>query len=189
MLYFIGGPPRCGKTELALRLAREIGAPMIPLDLLWSVLEVAFPSWRSPMTHGAERIPRAAERFAPYFDAAVHEAIRSYSNVILEGELIRPGKIRELELARPVRAVFLLRTSVRLKDLLVETGRRSWLGPADEGIRGRVVDEIRDYSLQLMRECRDARIPVLDVSASPFDAVITEACKILRSQDAAPAAM
>ncbi len=52
MLYLIGGPPRCGKSELALRLCRTRGLPFLSTDVLWGVLEVAIPAWRTPMSEG-----------------------------------------------------------------------------------------------------------------------------------------
>jgi hypothetical protein len=65
MLYFVGGPPLCGKSELALRLCRAYGLPFISTDVLWGLLELAIPERRTPMEKGPDRIPMAAGLFRP----------------------------------------------------------------------------------------------------------------------------
>ena len=66
VVYLIGGPPRCGKSVLARRLTAERAIPFIPTDLIWAVIEVSQPEWRTPMHKGPDRIPAAAKAFEPY---------------------------------------------------------------------------------------------------------------------------
>jgi 2-phosphoglycerate kinase len=39
LIYLIGGPTRCGKTELALRLLRSNGLPVVSTDLVRAFME------------------------------------------------------------------------------------------------------------------------------------------------------
>ena len=91
MLYLIGGPPRCGKSELALRLGRTHGLPFLSTDVMWGVLEEAFPAWRTPMRKGPERIPTAAEMFKPYLARLCGLLQSAATDFVVEGELIIPS--------------------------------------------------------------------------------------------------
>ncbi len=37
-IYFIGGPPKCGKTTIAKRLSKETGIPWISADTLQNIV-------------------------------------------------------------------------------------------------------------------------------------------------------
>lgn len=43
MIYLIGAPPRCGKTTLAKKLSKKIGAPWISCDTLCAITRIYTP--------------------------------------------------------------------------------------------------------------------------------------------------
>ena len=70
VVYLIGGPPRSGKSVLARRLTADRAIPFIPTDLIWAVIEVSQPEWRTPMHKGPDRIPLRRKRSNPTWLAA-----------------------------------------------------------------------------------------------------------------------
>jgi len=43
MIYFIGGPPKCGKTTLAKKLSKKFGIPWISADTLQNIVRAYLP--------------------------------------------------------------------------------------------------------------------------------------------------
>jgi hypothetical protein len=113
MIYLIGGPPRCGKTTVARRLATLTGASVVPIDYLGSVVyhylspaERArrFPSWEGSLdeiyaTHSASEIVAhyriIARTLWPAIQVYSHFALAHQQDVILEGYHVEPALMEE----------------------------------------------------------------------------------------------
>lgn len=178
MLYLIGGPPRCGKSELALHLCRTRGLPFVSTDVLWGVLEVAHPAWRTPMAKGAERIPAAAEMFNPYLVQLLGLLESTAPDFVVEGELIIPSHIPSLSASLPLRSVFLVRSRTSSQQLVDPPGRNAWLSQAPPALLEAVADEVRGHSTSVAHECNDLRLPCVDV-APDLAAAMREAEELL----------
>ena len=80
MIYLIGGPPRCGKTILARRLAGLVGCPWLQTDYL----ETAFSSYFPPGEYDLQRlalgpdVPRGRRNDALYATSSAAEIIAHY---------------------------------------------------------------------------------------------------------------
>ena len=139
MIYLIGGPPRCGKTTVARRLAGAVGCPWMQTD--W--LESAFSAYFSPGEYEPLRldpgpnVPRdrrndvvystfsaaeiiayyraMAERAWPGVRAIVEYALFDEEDVVIEGYHIDPALVRRFlaaadpGTAREVQTAFLVR--------------------------------------------------------------------------------
>jgi hypothetical protein len=174
MLYFVGGPPRCGKSELALRLCRAHGLPFISTDVLWGLLELAIPEWRTPMEKGPDRIPMAAGLFRPYLDRVVDRLHRRAADFVVEGELIVPRDAASLASTFPLRSVFLVRSHVTAEHLVGEGGTNPWLAGASRDLLHAVAAEVRAYSTSMAQECAVLELPCVDVGGD-FEAGMREA--------------
>lgn len=177
MLYLIGGPPRCGKTELASRPSRVHGIRFVSLDLLWSVVEVARPEWRAPMPKGIDRLLKAASLFEPFLESAARHMSAAHPRSILEGDLIRPAEVLRLSERLQIAAVFVLRSHVTRDEVMAGDGR-SWLARQPDELIDAVVDEIRAYSAHVARECRELGLPAIEVRGD-FAAALSAAASAL----------
>jgi 2-phosphoglycerate kinase len=113
MIYLIGGPPRCGKTTLARRLAGLTGASVVPVDYLGSVvyhyLSDAERAARFPLLDGSTAAIYArhtteeivghyrqiARTLWPAIQVYSHFALAHGQAVILEGYHIEPALMDE----------------------------------------------------------------------------------------------
>ncbi len=115
MIYLIGGPPRCGKTTLARRLARVTGAPLLTIDHLEGAVYHYLPPGER-----ARAMPRFAEatnndRYAahsvdeivamlrtcawsmwPAAHILMHCALEGDRDLILDGYHLEPRFLAEL---------------------------------------------------------------------------------------------
>ncbi len=178
MIYLIGGPPRCGKTQLAARLCGEYGLLSTSTDLLWSVLEIAVPEWREPMAKGMSRIAAAGGLFEPFLERAVTTLATLYPNHVLEGEVIRPANAARMVGEGRARAVFLMRLRVKAADLLAAGSFDSWLSEQPPAVVEKVAEEVRGYSATLAAECAELALPLVDVSGD-FNGGLGEAAAAL----------
>ncbi len=139
MIYLIGGPPRCGKTTVARRLASAVGCPWVQTDWLESAFSAYFPPGECeprPLDPGPD-VPREsrndvmyatfsaveiiayyramAERAWPGVRTIVEYALFDDEDIIIEGYHIDPALVqRFLAAADPgtageVRTAFLVR--------------------------------------------------------------------------------
>jgi hypothetical protein len=127
VVYLIGGPPRCGKSVLARRLTTKRAIPFISTDLLWAVVEVNQPEWRTPMQKGPDRIPAAAKMFEPYMERAIRFLQPVRQPFGIEGEVITPETAARLRSNYDLRVVFLVRSSATAADIADSKGPNPWL--------------------------------------------------------------
>ena len=151
MIYLIGGPPRCGKTTVARRLASAVGCPWVQTDWLESAFSAYFPPGECeprPLDPGPD-VPRErrndivyarysaveiiahyramAERAWPGVRALVEYALFDEEDFIVEGYHVDPALVQrflaaaEPGTARDVRTAFLVRED--RADILAGIGR------------------------------------------------------------------
>lgn len=151
MIYLIGGPPRCGKTTVARRLAGVVGCPWVQTDYLETAFAASVPPGAyapHALDLGAD-VPRGshndvlyatfstaeiiaryralARRAWPGVRAIVEYALFDEEDFIIEGYHIEPAVVRQfLATADPgnaeeVRAAFLIRED--LGDILASVRR------------------------------------------------------------------
>jgi hypothetical protein len=178
MVYLIGGPPRCGKSELAQRLTKDSGLSFIPTDLLWVVLEVALPDWRPPMPKGPDRLLKAGSMFQPYLEHAVQFLDRLRQPFGMEGEVILPETVARLRSNVDLRAVFLIRSAATAADMADPRGPNPWLHSSDPHLIASVAAEVVSWSIRVEQACHRLQIPCFDVG-NDFDHALADAARTL----------
>jgi hypothetical protein len=114
VIYLIGGPPRCGKTTLACRLAQRTGASCVSLDAIQSVVYHYLSDTERVVTHPLFPEATIEARYAahtadeiianyqmrarsiwPAIHVLIHFALAADQNVILEGYHLEPRFCQE----------------------------------------------------------------------------------------------
>jgi hypothetical protein len=164
VVYVIAGPPRCGKSVLARRLTTAHGIPFISTDLIWALVAVNQPEWRTAMQKGPDRIPTAAKMFEPYLERAITflQPIRQPCGI--EGEVITPGTTARLAAECDLRAVFLVRSSATAVEIADRRGPNPWLATSPPEVVATVTAEVLSWSMHVRTACRRLDIPCFDVS-------------------------
>lgn len=179
MVYLIGGPPRCGKSELARRLTTRDAVAFIPTDLMWAVLEVALPDWRPAMEKSPDRIPRAAGMFQPYLERAVAFLCASHQAFGIEGEVILPETAAQLRSQYDARVVFLIRRTAITDDIRDARGPNPWLQNAPADLVASVVAEVGAWSARVEQACALLQMPCFDVGDN-FEQAMADAARALK---------
>jgi hypothetical protein len=178
MVYLIGGPPRCGKSVLAYRLTTGHAIPFISTDLIWAVVGLSQPEWRTPMQKGPDRIPAAAKMFEPYLERAITFLQPARHRCGIEGEVITPETAARLSSNYDLRAVFLVRSSATAADIADSRGPNPWLEAAPPNLVSSVTAEVLFWSELVQSACRQLSIPCFDVGGD-FEQAIADATSAL----------
>jgi hypothetical protein len=178
MVYLIGGPPRCGKSVLARRLTTDCAIPFISTDLIWAVVEMSQPEWRTPMQKGPDRIPAAAKMFEPYLERAITFLRPARQPCGIEGEVIAPETAARLSSEYDLRVVFLVRLSATAADIADSRGPNPWLEAAPPDLVSSINTEVLSWSDHVQSACRRLNIPCFDVGGD-FERAIADAASAL----------
>jgi hypothetical protein len=114
VIYLIGGPPRCGKTTVAHRLAQQTGASCVSLDYIQSVVYHYLSDTERVVTHPLFPEATLEARYAahtaeeiianyqlrarsiwPAIHVLIHFALAADQNLILEGYHLEPRFCQE----------------------------------------------------------------------------------------------
>ncbi len=155
MIYLIGGPPRCGKTTIARKLAARLHIPWVPADYLGSVAyhfiaEAEYPrkfplSYRRSLDrsndwlyseHTAEEIVEfyrtQARTVWPAIEIFIAYAAHDGQDFVVEGYQIQPGLVsglKESDFFEQVKAAFVYKSDEpgTIADFQHRTAERDWL--------------------------------------------------------------
>ena len=152
MIYLIGGPPKCGKTTLAKRLAKLKGIPWVSTDTLQSVIKPYMDqkdiSKKFPTS--SQRCNNNDEKYSQYSTNEIIEAYKqqaktSYQAIdmfaiceitdgndfIIEGYHIEPELVAELNIKYPnkLKSIFLIKTDETkfVDDIKKSTTPNDWI--------------------------------------------------------------
>jgi hypothetical protein len=104
LIYLIGGPARCGKTELALRLLRAHSLPIFSTDVFGAFMKDLDEGGPQPTTPWSDdewmaqaaRVEVRRERLRPHLPNLVWGLRGVYGSAILEGIEILPDCVPQL---------------------------------------------------------------------------------------------
>jgi 2-phosphoglycerate kinase len=188
MLYLIGGPPRCGKTLVAKRLAQRTGCSRVPADYLGTAFSNYIPEAERPKRYPV--LPeRGDARFAKYTAQEIIEhyqikaetcwpGIRDYAiyslydahDSVIEGFHIEPRFLPELRRECPqfaFQAVFLVRSdSRRLRDDLTKSvDSEDWVlkFAREAATYERIAEMVVAYSAYFRAEANKYGFPVFEM--------------------------
>jgi hypothetical protein len=177
-LYLVGGPPRVGKSSLALRLLQTDGIPWLPTDIVRTVLRRALPKLDS-----IDQDPVDAEQLAdfmyPHIEQAAEVCAEEAKQFLIEGFELSPAYPPRLQAAIgavEIQACFLGNSTFSAEFLAAYRGPK----PQHENEMSRAdLNEsaawIRHRSQQLRAECRVVGLPYVDVGELGFESAMREA--------------
>jgi hypothetical protein len=164
VIYLIGGPPRCGKTSLAIRLVRQLGIPLVGTDLIREhILPLVGEQVSAPTPVETTRLRRLSPLFDRFLTASVEGASKLYGDAVVEGEMIVPSQVAGLSARFEIRALFLGRTRASVADL-IQPNHDNWLEALPLPDQEAVAAEVVGHSGYLKSECARLQIPFLEMS-------------------------
>lgn len=177
MLYLIGGAPRAGKTILARRILAEHRIAYFPLDILVSGIAKALPQFGIKVPDTA--LTRAAPMW-PLMRAMALSAIETGADYVLEGDVILPSHVAELQREHPlaIRACFLGYASadpaIKMRAIRRYASPSDWTLTLDDARLLELVGELREFSIHLRGECARCGLAYFD-EAGGFPRMLDEA--------------
>jgi hypothetical protein len=186
LIYVIGGPARCGKTELALRLLRAHSLPIFSTDLFRAFMEDIDAGGPQPTTPWSDdeymvqaaRVERSRERIRLHLPNLLWMVRGVYGSAIFEGVEFRPDDIPRLADSQDVRAVFLVRKQVELEALVAHSDRHDWLRHFGQPVQIAIMADILRQSVDIAERGERHRVAVVDVSGD-FQAAMASAAEAL----------
>ena len=160
----LGGPPRCGKTLLAERVAAERGIGWLSTDTIRDVVNMLMPALYESGGPGRDPGPEA-DLFFPFFERVVESCSYLVDDYLVEGVGFMPRHVRALGLQPVARAVFVGATHVDLDALLATEGRNRWHRELDAATLALVPAWIESWSRQIEAECDQANLPYVELGA------------------------
>jgi hypothetical protein len=172
MIYLIGGPPRVGKSTLALIALEEAGIPYCSTDMIVGMLEVAAPELG--VRHGFHA--GKAESMTTLLTHFVCCADIGNDAYLIEGDVITPAFATLIapQLSE-MRAVFMGNTALTLDDL---RHAPDWLENSAAAEYEMVQREVVERSRRLRAECAELGHAYVEMSQER-DAAFAAALKAL----------
>lgn len=200
MIYFIGGPPKCGKTTLAKKLSQLKSIPYVSTDTLQNVVKPYCDSKKLshyfPSTY--QRAESNDEKYNLYSTSDIIEAYRKQAKTlyeaidmfvlseiidgndfILEGYHLEPELIAQLELKYPgqIKSVFLLKNNKEkfISDIPKSTTPNDWIlvKTNDSKTYLKIAKMISEYSKSISEESKKYGLKSLCMDFN-FDVKIQE---------------
>jgi hypothetical protein len=162
VLMLLGGPPRCGKTLLAQRIASEQGIGWLSTDTIRDVVNMLMPALYESGGPGRDPDPEA-DRFFPFFERTVESCSYLVADYLVEGVGFMPRHVRVLGNHVDARAVFVGMTTVDLDALLATEGRNQWHRELDAATLAVVPTWIESWSRKIEAECRHLDLPYVEL--------------------------
>jgi hypothetical protein len=158
MIYLVGGPPRVGKSTLALIALEEGGVPYCSTDMLVGMLEIAAP--QLGVRHGFH-----ADKASSMTELLIHFvccADIGNDAYLIEGDVITPA-FATLMAPRlsEMRAVFLGNTALTVDDL---RHAPDWLENSETAEYETVRREVVERSQRLRSECEQLSHAYVEMS-------------------------
>ncbi len=159
----LGGPPRCGKTLVAQRIASRRGIGWLSTDTIRDVVNLLMPALYESGGPGVG--PDAeADLFWPSFEQVVESCSYLADEYLVEGVGFMPRHVATLAARVDLRPVFVGMTHVDLDTLLATEGRNRWHRELDEARLAALPAWIESWSRQIQRECADVGLPYVDLA-------------------------
>jgi len=208
MIYFIGGPPKCGKTALAKKLSKQLSVPWMSADTLQNIVRAYIPEEKH-----AALFPHSALRGTSnddYYNAhatedivsrymkqaeATHDALRMIAatyitdedDFIVEGYQVHPKIVADILSeygTEHIRSVFLIRTDVEkyVADIPKTTTPNDWIVRKTKNLETyeKIAKMVALYSQKIEEEAKNVELPVIEMD-NDFDANIERSISLLNS--------
>jgi len=121
MIYLIGGPPRAGKSTLAQQFISRRPMPSFSCDFTYDMDQV---KQLSGFEHAG--IIEKADAYFPVLQQLILNVSRRAENCLIEGEVILPHHIAELEKDYDIKACFIGLSDTSIEDIIKYGGYFNW---------------------------------------------------------------
>lgn len=192
MIYLIGGPPRCGKTTSAKKLAKKLGISWISADTLETIVERYTPEGykqelfprtmiyrkarlsndavykKYPVKYILHTFLKQAKSVHLAIEAVVYFYHKNNEDVIIEGHQLFPEFVAKLKIKyKKVRPIFLTRFSIGgiIKSARKNTTMSDWVTKTskNEITLKKIALLISQFSLYYEKEAKKHKMPVFNV--------------------------
>ncbi len=169
MLYLISGASRSGKTLVANRILKERGITYLSLD--WLVM--GFTNGMPNVGIHDKLFPdEIADKLWSFLSAMCDSILWTESELVIEGEAIRPKDARSLLDKYPdkVRACFLGYAEISVEEKVRQTkafhtGGIDWLMKEPEERIHEHIKNMVNYSKKIQLECGEHKVKYFDTAA------------------------
>lgn len=194
--YFIGGPPRVGKSILAYSLAQKINGHVVSTDSIRSAAKRACPDKESDLfiLNRTENVPekqwlkdhletpRVVVDYQNRESSAVWPSVVSFCKTfcddsakhIVEGVALLPSLVAEMR-HQPKHVIYVGNTSEDHVEAMLEYARKNpeqdWMAAmnySDERIKG-IATFVKTMSIYFKREAENYGFPYYEISNSYFE--------------------
>lgn len=194
MIYFLGGPPRVGKSKIAQRIARDHGISSVSTDSLGAVLESVLDPRASPGLFAVsrfnelpldDRIDRLIEETSRHIDDQIEECTATWEavvpfvrreaeegrDVLVEGVAVLPELVAGFD-APDSRAVFVGQRRGNHEENLrrgAAENDRDWLrGASDDYMRAFAIF-VQRMSRYVAEKADEHGLAYIELSETPFE--------------------
>ena len=204
MIYFIGGPPRVGKSIMASEVTRRRGISAVSTDSLGAVLEAVVDPERDPDLFAVVRFDEMAEverielllknqtrriDFQLEESAAVWQAVEPFAvaeqeagrDLVAEGVAILPELINRL-VGVDYRVVFVGNQAHTHEHNIKRSARENkhdWMRHASDEYAEAFAGFVVEMSRYIEREARRYGFQYLELQGKPFTNAVAEAVDLL----------
>lgn len=204
MIWFIGGPPRVGKSLMAEAISRENGIGSVATDSLGAVLETVLSPESEPglfvvsrlnETPEADRIRLMAENPARRIDYQIEESKAVWRAVVpfvlreqeegrslvVEGVAVLPELVAQLE-GVDSRAVFLGNRGLAHKENIKRSAiecEHDWMRHASDEYIDAFAAFVAQMSSYIEKEARTYGFDYVEMDGRPFNDAVAEVAGLL----------
>jgi hypothetical protein len=179
VLYLIGGPPRTGKSALALAFLRQERVPWLSTDVVRTLLRRVVPSIEEADA-GFDRTEELIRLMRPFIDQIIEVCLGQASDYLIEGVEILPSDVaRFRELFGPTSCCFLGDSRASAAGLRDYRGENPWhVAFTDEELE-RMATGIRRWSERTAEGCTRAGVDYVDMGVEGFERGIARGLELL----------
>ncbi len=178
VLYLVGGPPRTGKSTVAIMLMQRRAIPWLPTDVIRNVLGRADPQIAA--LDRFDRIDDLVQMMRPYLEHTIDVCLGQSRAFLVEGIEIRPADVARYEARHPgTRSCFLGNATITPSSLREVPGDNPWHASSTDIGLERLSASIRRWSLETEAACRHTGHPYVDMGREGFDRGVRRALGIL----------
>ena len=177
ILYFVGGPPRVGKSSLAQRLLKLDRIPWLPTDILRTVLRRVLPELDA-LDQDPVDASLLSDFMYPHIAQAAEVCTEENEQFLIEGfelSVSYPARLGAALENIKILACFLGNRSFSTDDLAGYRGPKPQHRGASREELSEAATWIRQRSKQLYEECLNAGIMYIDVGEVGFETAMVEA--------------
>lgn len=204
MIYLIGGSPRCGKTILSKRIARERKISYISTDILRAVILSSTPKpeinkkfpqvkMKTPDTkfrfevYSPRELLKAqikeSESMWPGINAFIDSIIYRHQDCVLEGVHLLPKYISKLKKSKDVKIIYLVKTDLQkiIKGFEYNSQEPDWMYPGIKGDENRLTqaaEMVESKSTYFIKETNKYKLKTINTEVN-FERKLQEARKYL----------